>query len=224
MTRKSFYIACLLLFGFSKSSAQNSELWTMSRCMKYAVEHSIAVQKKSYEAANYKADYQNAVRSFFPKINAEISGQYNWGRSIDPSTNTYNTVTTFNNFYNLYSSVYLFEGGQIINQFRQTKINRSFGLNEIQKSKDDKAIEVMQAFVDAAYYKECIKLAEEKLSDSRQLLLKTDRQEELGMKGRPDVAQIKAQVAEDDYNLTHQQNLFNSSILKLKDCMNYPTG
>ncbi len=223
MIRKSFYIACLLLFGFSKSSAQNSELWTMSRCMKYAVEHSIAVQKKSYEAANYKADYQNAVRSFFPKINAEISGQYNWGRSIDPSTNTYNTVTTFNNFYNLYSSVYLFEGGQIINQFRQAKINRSFGLNEIQKSKDDKAIEVMQAFVDAAYYKECIKLAEEKLSDSRQLLLKTGRQEELGMKGRPDVAQIKAQVAEDDYNLTHQQNIFNSSILKLKDCMNYPT-
>lgn len=204
-------------------SAQQN-VWTMDRCMKYAVEHSAVVKKKCYEAANRKEDYKAALSSFFPKVGAEINGQYNWGRNIDPSTNTYNTVTTFNNYYNLYASLNVFQGGQIIKQFQQARLSRQIGENEIQKMKDDKAIEVMQAFVDAAYYKGCITLAAEKLADSRQLLLKVNRQEQLGMKGKPDVAQVGAQVAEDDYNLTHQQNLYNAALLALKSAMSYPAA
>ena len=32
---------------------------------------------------------------------------------------------------------------------------------------------------------------------------------ELGEKGRPDVVQMESQVAEDEYNLTHQENVQN---------------
>ncbi len=219
------YIAFILVGSiFVLSGQAQTKLWTMDRCMKYAIEHSTTVQKRIFEASNCKADYHAAVNSFFPKLAAEVSAQYNWGRNIDPSTNTYNTITTFNNYYNLYSSVYLFDGGQIINQFKQARINKMQGENEIQRARDDKAIEVMQAFIDAAYYRECISLAQDKLADSNQTLLKTNRQEELGIKGRPDVAQIKAQVAEDDYNLTHQQNLYNTALLTLKSAMSYPSS
>jgi outer membrane protein len=50
------------------------------------------------------------------------------------------------------------------------------------------------------------------------------RQEDLGLKGPADVAQIEAQVAGDDYVLTHQQNLCNTALIKLKEYMNYPYG
>ena len=46
---------------------------------------------------------------------------------------------------------------------------------------------------------------------------------ELGLKGKADVAQFEAQVAADDYTLTHQQNLFNTALLTLRECMNYPS-
>ena len=45
---------------------------------------------------------------------------------------------------------------------------------------------------------------------------------QLGTKSRPDVAQIEAQVAEDDYALTHQRNEATSTMLALKAAMNYP--
>lgn len=221
--KKTIILIWLLNWSMVSIVSAQGEVWTMDKCMKYAIAHSTAVQKKCYEAANYKEDYHTAVSAFFPKVGAEISGQYNWGRNIDPSTNTYNTVTTFNNYYNLYTSVYLFQGGQIINQLRRARLNRQLGENEIQKARDEKAVEVMQAFVDAAYYRGCIALATDKLADSRQLLKKASRQEELGMKGKPDVAQVRAQVAEDDYNLTHQQNLFDTALLTLKSAMNYPS-
>lgn len=211
-------LACLTL------TVTAQESWTIECCMRYAVEHCTTVQKKIFEAANTKSDYHSAVMSFAPKLTACISEQYNWGRNIDPETNTYNTVTTFNNYYEIYTSMYLFDGGQIINQYRQAKVARQQGLNDIQKVRDDKVVEVMQAFIDVAYYQSCIRLATDKLSDSQELLKKSFFQEKLGMKGRPDVAQIKAQVAEDDYNLTHQTNLYNTALLTLKSSMNYPSS
>ena len=71
------------------------------------------------------------------------------------------------------------------------------------------------------YYRGTVKLASDKLNESRHTLYKTRRMEELGMKGKADVAQFEAQVAADDYNLTRQQNLYASAFLKLRENMNY---
>ena len=103
------------------------------------------------------------------------------------------------------------------------KANRQLGMNDIQKEKDDLAINTMQAFMDVVYYQGTVKLAAEQLEENRRILYKTRRQEELGLKGKADVAQIEAQVAANDYNLTHQQNLLNTAILTLKQNMNFPS-
>lgn len=97
------------------------------------------------------------------------------------------------------------------------------GVNDIQKAKDDLAMKTMQAYMDVVYYKGTIRMAAEKLEESNRTLYKTRRQEELGLKGKADVAQFEAQVAADDYTLTHQQNLFNTALLTLRECMNYPS-
>jgi outer membrane protein len=44
-------------------------------------------------------DYRTAKLNFLPSLSATVSEQYSWGRNIDPETNTYNNVTTFNNYY-----------------------------------------------------------------------------------------------------------------------------
>ena len=54
------------------------------------------------------------------------------------------------------------------------------------------------------------------------MLAKMQRLYELGEKGRPDVVQMESQVAEDEYNLTHQENVAKQSLLALKSAMNFP--
>ncbi|MCC8096615.1 MAG: TolC family protein [Tannerellaceae bacterium] len=50
----------------------------------------------------------------------------------------------------------------------------------------------------------------------------TQRKEELGLKSLADVAQMEAQVATDEYNLTNYQNLYHTNLLSLKESMNFP--
>ena len=178
--------------------------WSMRQCISYAVEHSTEVGRQKIEQRQALTDYRTSLLDFLPSVSAQVGGQYNWGRNIDPETNTYNNVTTFNNNYSLSASLPIFDGGQTWNAFRKARLAKNTSATAVQKARDDKAIDVMQKFIDAAYAIESIKLMRKKLDDSQAL-------------------QMESQVAEDDYNLLHQQNLARTALLSLKSAMNYPT-
>ena len=199
-----------------------AKTWGLDSCMAYAVSHATDVKREVINARQRKQDYQKAVTNFLPTVSGAVQGQYAWGRNIDPETNTYNNVTTFNNYYQLYASLNVFDGFATINAFKQAKLAKAYSATAMQKVRDDKAIDVMQKFVDAAYAEASIRIANDKLVESKRMLAKMKRLYELGEKGRPDVVQMESQVAEDEYNLTHQKNVAQQSLLSLKSAMNFP--
>lgn len=199
-----------------------AKTWGLDSCMAYAVSHATDVKREVINARQRKQDYQKAVTSFLPMVSGGVQGQYAWGRNIDPETNTYNNVTTFNNYYQLYAELNVFDGFATINALKQAKLSRDYSATAMQKIQDDRAIDVMQKYVDAAYAEASIRIASEKLNESKRMLDKMKRLYELGEKGRPDVVQMESQVAEDEYNLTHQENVAKQSLLALKSAMNFP--
>ena len=236
MKRIGLYIGCLafgscclmasaqeVAFASKPTMAQGmGKNWGLDSCMTYAVEHATDVKREVINARQRKQDYQKAVTDFLPSVAGGVQGQYAWGRNIDPETNTYNHVTTFNNYYQLYASLNVFDGFATINAFKQAKLARAYSTTAMQKVRDDKAIDVMQKFVDAAYAEASIQIASDKLAESKRLLGKMQRLYELGEKGRPDVVQMESQVAEDEYNLTHQKHVAQQCLLTLKSAMNFP--
>lgn len=223
MKRIGLYIGCLAFGSLNclMASAQ-TKTWELDSCMAYAVEHATDVKREVVNARQRKQDYQKAVTDFLPSVVGGVQGQYAWGRNIDPETNTYNHVTTFNNYYQLYASLNVFDGFATINAFKQAKLARAYSTTAMQKVRDDKAIDVMQKFVDAAYAEASIQIASDKLAESKRLLGKMQRLYDLGEKGRPDVVQMESQVAEDEYNLTHQKHVAQQCLLTLKSAMNFP--
>ena len=219
MKRKVLLIGWLMVV-----SVVSAQSWGLDDCMRYAVEHATDVKRETINARQRKQDYQHAVAAFLPTVAGGVQGQYAWGRNIDPETNTYNNVTTFNNYYQLYAELNVFDGFATINAFKQARLSRDFSATAMQKAQDNIAIDVMQKYVDAVYAEASIQIASEKLSESRRMLAKMQRLYELGEKGRPDVVQMESQVAEDEYSLTHQQNMARQSLLALKSAMNYPIG
>ncbi|MDD2437754.1 MAG: TolC family protein [Massilibacteroides sp.] len=218
--RRRIYIG-IVLMGMATFSFAQDKTWTLDECMKYAVENSPKVKKEVYTNDTYKAEQLSAFGAFLPTMTANVGAQLNYGRSIDPETNTYSNTSTFNNAYSLSSTLPLFYGGRLVNQWKLSKVTRLLGKQVLQQAKDELAINTMQAYIDVVFYQGTAKLAAEKLEESRRLLYKTQRMQELGLKGKADVAQIEAQVASDDYDLTHQENLYCTALLTLKEHMNY---
>ncbi|MCD7935830.1 MAG: TolC family protein [Tannerellaceae bacterium] len=218
---KKIIVTSILLAGNFLGLSAQEEVWTLKDCMQYAVENSPKVKQKRYQADSYEADQLNALGAFLPYIEAGTSANFYFGRSLTED-NTYQDLSNFQNNYNLNASLPLFRGGQLIHQWKQAKVYKKLGKNDEQVVRDEVSMSILQAFADVIYYKEMVELASEKLEESTRTLIQSQRMEELGLKSKADVAQIEAQVAGDDYLLTHQQNMYNSSLLILKDLMNYP--
>lgn len=210
----------MLLLVATTSKAQ--KVWTLDDCIDYALQHSAAVQKSRVAADNARQDRGAAAGGFIPTISASVSGQFSWGRNVDPETNTYNTITTFYNGYSVSSSLTLFDGLRTWNEFRKARLAVRQSDNALAQSLDEKAIEVMERYVDAVYNEAATALAQQKLDDSRYLLEKTRRMEELGEKSYPDVAQLEAQVATDEYSLEHQRTATEKAMVELQRVMGAP--
>ena len=204
------------------AAGASAQSWSLDDCMKYAVKHATEVKREVVNVRQRTQDYQHAVAGFLPTVSGGVQGQYAWGRNIDPETNTYNNVTTFNNYYQLYAELNVFDGFATINAFKLARLSRDYSATAMQRTQDNIAIDVMQKYVDAAYAEASIQIASEKLDESNRMLAKMKRLYELGEKGRPDVVQMESQVAEDEYNLTHQENVAKQSLLALKSAMNFP--
>ena len=197
---------------------------TLDECMRYAVENSTTVGQKNLALDDSKTNYAEAVASLFPSINGSVGGAVNFGRGIDPATNSYTTVTTFSNSYGISGSMPLFDGLQSINTVRATKVARQMGAVEAEIARDEVAMQTLSAYMDVVYYTEAVTIAREHLAASRKTLELVRRQEGLGTKSAADVAEIESQEANYDYLLTTEENNLALAYIKLREVMNYPQG
>ena len=190
--------------------------------MQYAVMHNHEVYLQNIRFDDYKAEKVRVIGSFLPAAEGFIGGQYNFGRAIDPETNTYTSVSTFYNSYGLSVGVPVFDGFQRYNNLRAAKVNVLMGKSQLMAQKDATAQKVLETYVLALYYKGCIDISTQKRAESEMLLHQTKVMAEVGQKGEADVAQMQATYAADDYEVTRQHGLYDNAILTLKQLMNYP--
>jgi outer membrane protein TolC len=215
-------VIILLAIAFPQAGFSQEKVWTLDECIQYAVQHNPSRSKQEAQNEIYRLNQREAIGGFLPSLNLSSGAYLNFGRGLDPETNTYITTNTFSNSYEIYSSMILFDGLAQFYRVKLAKINRLRGKEELQDTKDQIALETMELFFNVLYYKGTVELARQQLDESVRNLNRIRRMEELGLKSIPDVTEIQAKEAEDRFALTKQTNLFNLEIIRLKEKMNFP--
>lgn len=199
-----------------------SEPWTVERCMQYAADHSHTVRQQQFALEDSRAVKTQAIGAFLPSVYGSVNGQINFGRAIDPSTNTYTDVSTLYNGYGLQASLVVFDGLQRYNNLRLAKANVAMGRNGVRAEKDDVALKVYKAYMDLVYCEGAVSQTAKKRDESRELLRQTSVMAEVGQKSDADVAQMRATLAADEYELAHMQSQTTKAMLALKQLMGFP--
>ena len=195
-------------------SAQAAEPWSVERCMEYAAEHSHTVRLQQYDLDASRTERIRAIGAFLPEVYGSVGAQMNFGRAIDPETNTYTDVNTFYNGYGLQASRY--------NELRMARANVAMGRSALQAEKDAVRLRVYKACMDLLYCEGAVEHTQRKRDESRELLHQVEVMAEVGQKSEADVAQMRATLAADDYELTHMQSQTTKALLALKQQMNFP--
>ena len=219
-TMKRTFISTLLLIA--AISVQAAEPWSVERCMKYAADHSHSVRQRQFDLDENRSAKTRAIGAFLPEVYGSVSAQMNFGRAVDPETNAYTDVSTFYNGYGLQASLTIFDGLQRYNELRMARANVAMGRSAVQAEKDATALQVCKACMDLLYCQGAVEHTMQKREESLQLLRQTEVMAEVGQKSEADVAQMRATLAADEYELTHMQSQATKALLTLKQLMNFP--
>ena len=162
------------------------------------------------------------MQAFTPQISASTYAYSNFGRSVDPETNTYVSTTSFNNGYSVSGGITLFDGFAAVNNMKVTKTALKMGIDQERLTEDQICLATMEAYCNALYYGQLAEILQGQVVTSESTLILAKKQEELGQKGYTDVIEMEAELADRQYQLISAKNMYADAMLTLKDIMFWP--
>lgn len=219
---KYILLYSLLLFGATTVKGQDFKIWTLDNCIDYALAHNATIMKQDKQNAIYHQNYLEAIGNLLPQIGANSSAAFNFGRVMDDETNSPVDQNSFGNSYSLSTSLKIFDGFSSYARIRIGRLNKAYGKQKMEEVKNILAYETTEAYLKVLYNIDLIEVYNQQYSESKQNLLQVQKMYELGLKSKPDVAEIEVLFAENEYNLSKQQNILKIAIILLKEKMNYP--
>lgn len=222
MKIKTLIIALAGTISASSVVAQEGA-WTLRQCIEYAIENNLTVQRAENLSEQSKTDVNTAKWARLPNLNGSASQNYSWGRATSPVDNSYiNTNNSTANF-SLSTNVPLFTGMELPNQYALSKLNLKASIEDLNKAKDDVAINIASAYVKVLYNKELAAVAREQLNLSKEQLNRMIRMREVGKAAPAEVAEAKSRVAQDQMSEVQADNNYNLSLLDLSQLLELPT-
>ena len=221
--KHTFFILMMSFGALNMVKAQDTTTMTLKECMRYAVEHSTKMRIAHADNRDAQIDRRDAIlAAFTPTVEGSTYAYSNFGRSIDPETNTYIRTTSFHNGYSLSAGINLFNGFQAVNNLKITKTAQLMGLTKEQQTEDQICLATMEAYCNVLYYTEMQKALQAQVASAEKSVQLATRQEELGLKSHADVVQMQSDLAERQYLLTQCRNSLNDAMITLKDVMFWP--
>lgn len=207
------FFAFLLLMGNVQAQTQNG--WTLQQCIQRALDYNITIKQSALNAEINKATVDQNTAAFFPSLNGSASQNYYNGKTIDPNTNNYTLQEVKSNAFSLSTSVTLFEGLQLQNTLKQSKLNYLSSKNDLKKIQDDISLNVINYFLQVLYNQELLVVTKSQLDASKIQRDRLSRMYELGSVSKSSYLDLESQYATDELRLIQAQSQYDQSLLSL---------
>lgn len=213
MMNKHFFAGIILLLGCHSSFAQ--KIWTLKECVDYALNNNIQIKQSEISAEISKTFQTQSFYSMFPSLNGSASHSYNYGRSVDPFSYEFTTQKVSSSNLSLNTNVVLFNGLQLKNELKQSKLNYMSGKYELEKIKNDVSLNVTAAYLQVLYSRELLNASNDRVNAAKKQLDRTKILVDAGTLPKGSYLAAEAQFANEELSKVNAENQLNTSYLSL---------
>lgn len=212
--------ALILLLFASPQSVSAQDNWSYQRCLEYALTHNLTLQQSVLQKRLSELTLKQNRLSQLPTINAGASGGYRFGRSIDPTSNSFVTQSLFNTGLSLDMSADLFGWFSKQNTIAASKYQLYANNFLLEKARNDMGVNVANAFLQILLANEQVKLSKSQVALSEAQLENTKKLVSAGSVPESNQADMEAQLARDSSTLVDAQNNAIVRVLQMKALLN----
>jgi len=210
----------LLFIIFSLSCFAQSDVWTLQRSVRYALDHNISIRQSELNERLSKLQLKQSRLAQLPALNLNTAYGRSFGRSVDPTTNQF--VRGSYDFVSASGSadILLFGWFQRRNTINANKYALEAANADLDQLKDDVSLNVATGYLRALLAKEQISVNEKQVELSKAQLYQTRKFVSAGRLPELNAAQLESQLASDSANLITAISNYTSAILDIKALLN----
>jgi outer membrane protein len=190
--------------------------------VKIALENNLTLKRSELNQLSNEATLLQNQGQRYPNFTTGVGTGFRWGRSINPVTNLFETARIGNVNLSASSNVTIFAGNSINNSINQSKINLEAGLFNIEATKNDITLNIINLFINVVFNREQVNVAENQLASTTDQLARTTKLVDAGSLPLSDQLDVQAQNATNQVNLVNAQNNYNISKLNLAQALQIP--
>lgn len=220
MKMKSLAIASILAFLLFANPVAAQESWSYQRCLEYALSHNLTLQQSVLQKRLQELTLKQNRLSQLPTINAGANAGYRFGRSIDPTTNTFVSQNLFNAGLNMNFSADLFGWFTKQNAIAASKYQVYAANYQLEKARNDIGVNVANAFLQILLANEQVKISKSQVDLSMTQLDNTKKLVAAGSVPESNQADLEAQLARDSSTLVTAENNAILAVLTMKALLN----
>ena len=206
----SFYINLFsfltFIFGYSATAQGVSRQLSLQECISIALENNLTVKRSTLNAELSKISLLESQASRLPSLNFGANYGNNWGRSIDPTTNSFIAQQIKTSGLSGNSGLNLFAGGQIHFSIKQSQLNLFAAQYDLESTNDNIAMNIANFYLNIIFNQELLENALLQLKSTQQQLNRTQRLVAVGSLPRTSEMALISQLAGNQVTLVNAEN------------------
>lgn len=199
---------------------QAQKMLTLAECVELLSKNNLTYRAGNLQAEAAQAQLRQTKSQIFPQINVGANHSLNLGRSIDQYTNAY-----IDELYN-YNSIGagfqmpIFQGFKVQNQIRQNQLLKESAMENRTAVLNAQIILLLQGYVNVLATKSLYESFVQQVESSMQQVDRVEKQLNAGVAAQSTLFEIKAQLANDRFDMVTALNNYKTARLALFQRMN----
>ena len=223
---RKIFTLFLMFFGLLlTASAQDSfppGPYDLQTAVDIAISNNLTLKRTELNQQITEADLLQSKGQRYPSLSTGSSYGVNWGRPLNPVTSLYenNRISVIN--FQGASSVPIFNGLRIHNSIAKSKVDLEAGLHNLEATKNDITLTVINNFINVVFNREQVKIAENQLNTTTEQMTRTKKLVDAGSLPMSDYFDLQSQNATNQLAVIDAQNSYRSAKLALAQSMQIP--
>ena len=220
--RKILILICCtaVIQGHAQRSSDN---WDLRHCIEHAIQFNVSIKQADIQARIAALQVKQAKYNVYPTVNGSASTGLRFGRSIDPTTNSFATSQFLYQNFGLNSQVTVYGAGRLKSSQDIAQFNAQAALADVAKASNDVAFNVATFYLQVLAAKEQINISEVQIAQTRNQYDITKKRVDAEVLPELSLAEIEAQLATDSSNYYTSKGNYEQALLSLRALLNLDT-
>lgn len=210
----------LLAFYFLNANSQNR--LTLEQAIETGIRNNFDVLQAGLTTERSSVIWRQSKMSALPNLNASVNQGTNFGKSIDPFTNTFIDQKVNYGNYGASSNILLFNGFSLHNEIRSNKLGLEASQWEWQQEKDNLTINIILAYLQVLSARDVLSQTEDQVSVTKSQVDRLKLLQDEGAISPSVFYDLKGQLAGDQVSLADARANLETAKLTLSQLINIP--